>query len=42
MVLVSEDVVNEAEGKGSEVPDGLHYGVRPPDLTECGCLGPKA
>ena len=42
MVSGSEDVVNEAAGKGSEVPDGLHSGVRPSDFTERGRIGPKA
>ena len=42
MVSGSEDVVDEAAGKGSEVPDGLHPGVRPSDLPERGRPIPKA
>ena len=29
MMLGSEDVGNSMEGEGSEVPDGLHSGIRP-------------
>ena len=32
MVPGLEDVVNEAAGKGSEVPDRIHAVVRPLDL----------
>ena len=42
MISGSEDVVNEALGKCSEVPDRLHPGVRLLDLPEYGHPGPKA
>ena len=42
VVSGSEDVGNGVAGEGSEVPDGLHSGIRPSDLLERGCPGPKA
>ena len=37
-----EEVGSGEAGEGSEVPDGLHPGIRPPDLPERGFPGPKA
>ena len=37
-----EDVGSGEVGEGSEVPDGLHTGIRPSDLPERGHPGPKA
>ena len=42
MVSVLEEIVNEAVGKGNDVPDGLHPGVRLSDLPVRGHLGPKS
>ena len=42
VVSVLEDVVNKVAGKGSEVSDRIHPGVRPSDITELGRPGPKA
>ena len=42
LLRLRADVGNEAAGEISEVPDGLHYGVRPSDIPERGCPAPKA
>ena len=42
MMQGSEDVGDGETGYGSEVPDGLHPGIRPPDIPERGHLIPEA
>ena len=36
------DVRNSAAKEGVEVPDGINFGVQPPDFQERGRPGPKA
>ena len=38
----SEDMGSGDTGEGSEVPDGIHLGIRPPDLPERGRTGPES
>ena len=42
VVSALEDVGNGAVGEVSEVPEGIHSGIRPSDLPERGRPGPKA
>ena len=42
VVKILEDVGGGESWEGSEVPDGLHPGIRTPDLLERECPGPKA
>ena len=39
MVKGSKDIGGDKAGEGSEVPDGLHPEIQPPDLPERGRLG---